>query len=88
MPARRQAEETARLGDEIYEGQIRPQVEAAHRGEYVAIDVDSGSWVIAADPRTAAEQLRLLPDARHSTPTLWMFGYSVLQGTGQEHTGR
>ena len=64
MPARRPAAETARLGDEIYERQIRTQVEATHRGEYVAIDVDSGSWVIAADPRTAAEQLRTQhPDA-------------------------
>ncbi|MDE0629981.1 MAG: hypothetical protein OXH73_00610 [Caldilineaceae bacterium] len=44
MPARRPREETARLGDEIYERDIRPQVEADHHGEYVAIDVDSGSW--------------------------------------------
>ncbi len=43
MPPRRTREETARLGDEIYELDIRPQVEAAHHGEYIAIDVDSGS---------------------------------------------
>ena len=36
--------ETARLGDEIYERDIRKQVEADHHGEVVAIDVESGSW--------------------------------------------
>ena len=42
-PIRRPREATARLGDEIYERDIRPHVEAAHHGEFVAIDVDSGS---------------------------------------------
>ena len=37
-PVRRPKNETARLGDEIYEWDIRPQVEADHHGEYVAID--------------------------------------------------
>ena len=81
MPARRQAEETARLGDEIYEAQIRPQIEAAHRGEYVAIDVDGGSWVTAADPRTAAEQLR----AQHPhTVDVWLLrvGYRAIATIG------
>ena len=57
MVARRPAEETARLGDEIYERDIRRQVEADHHGAVVAIDVDTGSWaigdiVIAADGRS------------------------------------
>ncbi len=64
MSTRRPQEETARLGDEIYEREIRPQLEAAHRGEYIAIDVESGSWAIAGDTRTAAEHLRAKqPDA-------------------------
>ncbi len=81
MPARRQAEEPARLGDEIYERQIRPQVEAAHRGEYVAIDVNSGSWAITDDPRTAAEQLR----AQHpDTVDVWLLrvGYRGIATIG------
>ena len=57
-PSRRPREETARLGDEIYERDIRPQVEAAHHGEFVAIDVDSGSWAISDDLRAAAKSLR------------------------------
>ncbi|MDE0078650.1 MAG: hypothetical protein OXI80_12300 [Caldilineaceae bacterium] len=52
MPLRRPREETARLGDEIYERDIRPQVEADHHGEYVVIDVDSGSWAISDSLRT------------------------------------
>ncbi len=43
-------EETARLGDEIYERDIRRRVEADHHGEVVAIDVDSGDYAIAEPP--------------------------------------
>ena len=51
-------EETARLGDEIYERDVRPQVEEAHHGQYVAIDVHSGAWALADDLRAAANSLR------------------------------
>ncbi len=36
-------EETARLGDEIHERDIRQQVEVDHHGKYIANDVDSGN---------------------------------------------
>ncbi len=55
---RRSREETARLGDEIYERDIRTQVEADHHGEVVAIDVESGSWAIGDDVIAATDQLR------------------------------
>ena len=55
---RRPKQETARLGDEIYRREIRAQVEAGHDGEYVAIDVDSGRWAVAADLLAAAGELR------------------------------
>ena len=45
-PPDRPKEETARLGDEIYERDIRQQVEADHHGDVVAIDVESGNWAI------------------------------------------
>ncbi len=41
-PTRRPPEETARLGEEIYERDIRRHVEPGCVGEFVAIDVDSG----------------------------------------------
>ena len=51
------SEETARLGDEIYERDIRRQVEAAHHGEVVAIDVDSGEWAIGENVIAATDRL-------------------------------
>ena len=54
---RRPREETARLGKEIYERDIRRQVEADHHGEIIAIDVDSGDWAIADTATNAAPEL-------------------------------
>ena len=48
-PPDRPKEEIARLGDEIYERDIRRQVEADYDGEVVAIDVVSGKWSIGGD---------------------------------------
>ena len=55
---RRPSEETARLGRELYERNIRRQVEADNHGEIVAIDVDSGSWVVADSEIAALDRLR------------------------------
>ena len=57
-PVRRSREETARLGKAIYERDIWPKVEADHDGEYVAVDVDSGSWATSDDALAAARRLR------------------------------
>ena len=51
-------EETARLGKEIYERNIRPQVEGDHLGEVVAIDVDSGRWALGEEVLEAVDHLR------------------------------
>ena len=60
----RPKDEIARLGDEIYERNVRKQVAADHDGEYVAIDVESGEWAVAGEERAAAEGLRAQqPDA-------------------------
>ena len=59
MPRRRPSEETARLGDEIYERVIRPQVEMSRHGQVVAIDVDSGGWAVADTVIEAAVLLRV-----------------------------
>ena len=54
----------ARIGKEIYQRDIRQQVEADHHGEVVSIDVDTGSWAIANDLLAAADRLRAqCPDA-------------------------
>ena len=56
-PPDRPKEETRRLGNEIYERDIRRHVEADHDGEFVAIDVESGKWAIGGDMTTAVERL-------------------------------
>ena len=80
VPSRSQ-DEVARLGDEIFERDIGPQVEADHHGEYIAIDVDSGSWAISDDLRVAAKRLRAQrPDAID----VWLLrvGYRALHHFG------
>ena len=57
---RRPREETARLGKDLYERDIRSRVEADHHGEIVAIDVDSGSWAVANGEVAAVDRLREL----------------------------
>ena len=51
------AEDIARLGDEIYERDIKPQVEPEHDGEFVAIDVESGCWALGEEVLDAADRL-------------------------------
>ena len=60
MRPRRPREETARLGREIYERDIRRQVEAGHHGEIVAVDVDSGKWAVAKGEIAAVDRLRAM----------------------------
>ena len=86
---RRPREETARLGKEIYEWDIRPQVEAGHHGQIVAIDVDSGSWTVANGEIPAVDSLReLRPGAvnvlceRVGYRALRSFGARSLRRTG------
>ncbi len=55
----RPVEEIAHLGDEIYERDIRSQVETDHHGEVVAIDVDSESWAIGDNVIVATDRLRM-----------------------------
>ena len=83
MTIRRPTDETVRLGKEIYERDILPQVEADHHGEVVAVDVDSGSWAIGANVIDATDSLRTLrPGAvnvlceRVGYPALYHFGGS------------
>ena len=55
---RRPCEETARLGKELYERDIRGLVEVGHHGQIVAIDVDSGDWAVADGETAAVDRLR------------------------------
>lgn len=50
-------EEFARCGDEIYDFQVRPQVEANNYGKIVAIDIETGGWEMDADEMNASKRL-------------------------------
>ena len=50
-------EEHARRGDEIYERDVRPQVEVGNQGKIVAIDIDTGAFEVAEDVLTASDRL-------------------------------
>jgi hypothetical protein len=50
-------EEFARQGDEIYESQIRPQVETDNNGKIVAIDIETGNVELADDTMTTTQKL-------------------------------
>ena len=79
-PAHRTVEETASLGDKIYERDIRPHVEPEHVGEVIAIDVDSGDYTLADSASAAAKRLRgRRPDAQ-----VWLMrvGYETLRSFG------
>ncbi len=57
-------DEFMRRGKELYE-RIRPQIEEGNRGKVVAIDLETGSFEVAADTLHASEQLLARrPDAQ------------------------
>ena len=58
-------EEFARRGHEVYESQVRSQIEEGNHGKIVAIDIETGAFEVAKDSLTASEQLLArLPDAQ------------------------
>ena len=78
------ANDTARLGKEIYERDIRHRVEANHHGQVVSIDVDTGSYALGENAIDASKRLRAhRPDAqvwltRVGHRTLYRFGGNSL----------
>ncbi|MEM9214322.1 MAG: hypothetical protein AAGD25_08235 [Cyanobacteria bacterium P01_F01_bin.150] len=58
-------EEFARRGDEIYEAQVRPQIEEDNYGKIVAIDIETGVFEVADEILAATDRLfERLPDAQ------------------------
>ena len=58
-------EEAGRRADEIYDRDIRAQVEPMRNGEIIAIDLDTGAWEIDPDENVASNRLDArLPDAQ------------------------
>ncbi|NJL42137.1 MAG: hypothetical protein HC899_40025 [Leptolyngbyaceae cyanobacterium SM1_4_3] len=61
-------EEFARRGDEIYESQVRQQVETGNHGKIVAIDLETGDFEIDSSEIAACDRL----EARHPEAQVWM----------------
>ena len=56
----------AKRGDEIYETQVRPQVETGNYGKIVAIDIETGAFEVADEILTATGNLfQRIPNAQH-----------------------
>lgn len=51
-------EEIVRRGKEIYEREIRARVEPEHEGEFLAVDTETGAWMLGKDGLTATRGLR------------------------------
>ena len=73
-------EEISRRGREIYESQVRSQIEEGNHGKIVAIDIETGVFVIAKNSLTASDQLlEQDPDAQ-----IWLgrVGYRAVHRVG------
>lgn len=58
-------EEFAKRGDELYETQVRSQVEKANHGKIVAIDIETGAFEIADEILDATSKLfKRIPEAQ------------------------
>ena len=57
-PRRRPLAELGRLGDAIYDQQIRPSRQPEDKGKFVAVDVDTGEYEMDEDDYTAVMRLR------------------------------
>ena len=61
-------EEFARRGDEIYESQVRSQVEEGNHGKIVATDLETGDFEVDAREIAACDRL----EAHHPDAQIWI----------------
>ena len=64
----RDLEDIGRLGDEIFERVVRPNLPPLDGWKYIAIELATGDFEIDSVSREAVERLR----ARHSSPDVWL----------------
>jgi hypothetical protein len=82
---RRTLDELARLGEEIFDRQVRPVLRPEDDGKYVALDVETGDYEINEDDYTAVARLR----ARNATADVWLMraGYRAACRIGMRNAG-
>ena len=88
MPVRQRRyskEEIARRGQELYESQVRQQIEAGNEGKIVAIDIETGAFEVDDYVTPATNRLfERYPDAqpwgiRIGYPAVYHFGARSLR---------
>ncbi len=87
QPPRYPKEEVAQRGDEIYNRDIRPQVDTEqNKGKFVLIDIETGAWEMDADEMTAFKRM----DTRLPHAQVWMVrvGYPYVYRFGAGRTRR
>jgi hypothetical protein len=80
MQPRYSLEEHARLGDEVYQRDVKPHVEPRFNGRVVAVDIETGAFEVADDGVTAAQ--RLLARLPQAQPWLVRAGVGPLHQLG------
>lgn len=72
--------EFSRRGKALYEGRIKPLVEAGNKGKIVAIDIDSGDYAVADSTMAASDALR----ARQPDAQIWQerIGFAAVDHFG------
>jgi transcriptional antiterminator Rof (Rho-off) len=61
-------EELARRAHDLYDQKIREEVEPAHNGEFLVIDVETGDYEVDADEMSALDRAH----ARRLNPSLFL----------------
>jgi hypothetical protein len=64
----RSDDEIERLGEEMIERRIKPQLSPDDNGKFIAVDVDSGDFELDKDDYSAVVQLR----ARRPEAEVWL----------------
>lgn len=79
-------EEIARRGQELYESEIRQQVEADNEGKIVAIDIETGTFEVADRVLPATQRLfERYPDAQ---PWIIRIGHDTVYHLGGRKLGQ
>jgi hypothetical protein len=79
-------EEFARRGNEIYESQVRFQVEESNHGKIVAIDIETGTFEVDDTPMVAVDRLyERQPDAQ---PWVIRIGHRAVFRFGSRSLGK
>ncbi|MCJ8280557.1 MAG: hypothetical protein MJK14_11800 [Rivularia sp. ALOHA_DT_140] len=77
-------QEFARLGDEIYQRDIYPQLQSSSQGQIVAIDITTGGWEINDDEISACSRL----EKRYPNAQIWIVkvGSGFVRRFGASHS--